>query len=97
MWLGGDLRAGTIAQVVGRVSDSDVSAILSAIVGVWEALRERRETLSDTVARYGIEAFQAQIAAVFHGRWEPGPEPEPIVALDSLLVSDSRVPMVVGA
>jgi hypothetical protein len=49
------------------------------------------------VARYGIEAFQAQIAAVFHGRWEPGPEPEPVVALDSLLVSDSRVPMVVGA
>ena len=97
VWLGGDLRAGTIAQVVGRVADSDVSAILSAIVGVWEALRERRETLSDTVARYGIEAFQAQIAAVFHGRWEPGPEPESIVVPESLLVSDSRVPMVVGA
>jgi sulfite reductase beta subunit-like hemoprotein len=97
VWLGGDLRAGTIAEVVGRVSDSDVSAILSAIIGVWEALRERRETLSDTVARYGIEAFQAQISAVFHGRWEPGPEPEPVVSLDSLLVSDARVPMVVGA
>lgn len=90
VWLGGDLRLGTIAEVVGRVSDSDVSAILNAIVGVWEALRERRETLSDTVARFGIEAFQAQIAAVFRGRWEPGPEPEVVAA------PDYRVPMVAG-
>src|SRR5207249_2036187 len=75
VWLGGDLRTSRMAQIVGRVSGSDVPAILSAVAGVWEALRERGETLSDTVARYGLEAFQAQIAAVFRGRWEPGPEP----------------------
>src|SRR5205823_2178842 len=41
---------------------------------------------------------QHQIADVgFSGRWEPGPEPESIVVPESLLVSDSRVPMVVGA
>jgi sulfite reductase (ferredoxin) len=97
VWLGGDLHAGTLAEVVGRVADSDVSAILSAIVGVWEALRERRETLSDTVARYGLEAFQAQIAAVFKGRWEQGPEPEPTLPTEPVAVSDYRVPMVVGA
>ena len=97
VWLGGDLHAGTLAEVVGRVADGDVSAILTAIVGVWEALRERRETLSDTVARYGLEAFQAQIAAVFRGRWEQGPEPEPSQPSEPVAVSDSRVPMVVGA
>jgi sulfite reductase beta subunit-like hemoprotein len=95
VWLGGDLHAGTLAEVVGRVADGDVSAILTAIVGVWEALRERRETLSDTVARYGLEAFQAQIAAVFRGRWEQGPEPG--LPSEPVAVSDSRVPMVVGA
>jgi sulfite reductase beta subunit-like hemoprotein len=97
VWLGGDLHAGTLAEVVGRVADGDVSAILSAIVGVWEALRERRETLSDTVARYGLEAFQAQITAVFKGRWEQGPEPEPGLPSEPVAVSGSRVPMVVGA
>jgi sulfite reductase beta subunit-like hemoprotein len=74
VWLGGDLRTNSLGTVVGRVSESDVYAITSAIVGVWEALRERRETLADTVFRYGLEAFQAQINAVFKGRWEPGPE-----------------------
>jgi sulfite reductase beta subunit-like hemoprotein len=75
VWLGGDLRVGAIAQVVGRVSQADVYAITGAIVGVWEALRERGETLTDTVNRFGVDAFQAQIAAVFKGRWEVGPEP----------------------
>lgn len=75
VWLGGDLRAGAIAQVVGRVAQPDVPAITGAIVGVWEALRERGETLTDTVNRFGLDAIQAQIAAVFKGRWEMGPEP----------------------
>jgi sulfite reductase beta subunit-like hemoprotein len=75
VWLGGDLRTHAIAQVVGRVAEGDVFAITGAIVGVWEALRERRETLTDTVCRFGLDAFQAQIASVFRGRWEPGPEP----------------------
>ncbi|MEX0789631.1 MAG: nitrite/sulfite reductase, partial [Actinomycetota bacterium] len=75
VWLGGDLRLATIAQVAGRVAEEDVYAITGAIVGVWEALRERGETLTDTVIRYGLNAFQAQISAIFKGRWESGPEP----------------------
>jgi sulfite reductase beta subunit-like hemoprotein len=80
VWLGGDLRSDTIGQVVGRIAEGDVPAITAAIVGVWEALRERGETLSDTVNRFGVEAFRAQIDAVFAGRWEAGPEPEEPVA-----------------
>ncbi|HEX2054271.1 MAG TPA: nitrite/sulfite reductase [Actinomycetota bacterium] len=75
VWLGGDLRLDAVAQVAGRVAQADVYAITSAIVGVWEALRERGETLADTVARYGLDSFQAQISAIFKGRWESGPEP----------------------
>lgn len=97
VWLGGDLRAGVIGEVVGRVSGTDVSAIVEAIVGVWEALRERGETMSDTVLRYGIEAFQAQIGAVFRGRWEPGPEPAGDAMMDFIPALDRRLPMVVGA
>ena len=33
VWLGGDLRMGTIGEVVGRVSYSDVPAIVGAIAG----------------------------------------------------------------
>jgi sulfite reductase beta subunit-like hemoprotein len=96
VWLGGDLRSGRLAEVVGRVAGSDVPAIVGAIAGCWEALRERGETLSDTVGRFGVEAFQAQIAAVFRGRWEPGPEP--LVTLDLILPGrDHHLPMVVGA
>ncbi|MDQ4149177.1 MAG: hypothetical protein M3164_04185, partial [Actinomycetota bacterium] len=75
VWLGGDLRAGRVAEVVGRVAEPDVFAITSTILGVWEALRERGESVTDTIRRYGLDAIQAQIAAVFKGRWEPGPEP----------------------
>lgn len=96
VWLGGDLRTGTFGQAVGRVAHSDVPAIVSAIAGIWEALRERGETLSQTVARLGIEAYQAQIEAVFRGRWEPGPEPMP-PGPGPLPLIDLRVPAVVGA
>jgi hypothetical protein len=43
-----------------------------------------------------MEAFQAQIAAVFRSRWEPGPEPETAPAPSVLTLVDDRVPMVVG-
>lgn len=92
VWLGGDLRAHAIAQVVGRVSQVDVHAITGAIVGVWEALRERGEMLTDTVNRFGLDAFQAQIAAVFKGRWEAGPEP----VADLLQDRRSLLPLAVG-
>jgi sulfite reductase beta subunit-like hemoprotein len=94
VWLGGDLRAGPIGEVVGRVSHSDVPAIVGAIAGMWEALRERGETLSQTVQRYGLEACQAQIAAVFRGRWEPGPEPAETVEPETMTVPDHWIPAV---
>jgi len=94
VWLGGDLRLGAIAQVVGRVSQADVYAITSAIVGVWEALRERGETLTDTVMRYGTGAFQAQISAIFKGRWESGPEPAE--SIPGPRHARSYLPMAVG-
>jgi sulfite reductase beta subunit-like hemoprotein len=75
VWLGGDLGVDTIGRVAGRIAASDVVAITEAVVGVWEALRERGETLAATVDRFGLDAFKAQIDAVFAGRWEPGPEP----------------------
>lgn len=76
VWLGGDLRADLLGQVVGRITEVDVPSITEAIIGVWEALRDRGETLSQTVNRVGVEGFKAQIGAVFTGLWEPGPEPE---------------------
>jgi ferredoxin-nitrite reductase/sulfite reductase (ferredoxin) len=75
VWLGGDVRRDRIGEIAGRVSAEDVPAITDAVVGVWEALRLRDEGFADTVARVGRDAFEAQISAVFRGRWEPGPEP----------------------
>lgn len=76
VWLGGDLRADLMGRVVGRITETDVPAITEAVVGVWEALRDRGETLSQTVNRIGVEGFKAQVSSVFTGLWEPGPEPE---------------------
>lgn len=92
VWLGGDLRVGVVGQVVGRVSQDDVYPITGAIVGVWEALRERGEILTDTVNRFGLDAFQAQIAAVFKGRWEAGPEP----VMDLPVDRRTMLPLAVG-
>ncbi len=76
VWLGGDLRADLFGRVVGRITEVDVPSITEAIVGVWEALRDRGETLSETANRVGVEGFKTQIGTVFTGLWEPGPEPE---------------------
>jgi sulfite reductase beta subunit-like hemoprotein len=94
VWAGADLREHRLSTVIGRVAESDVAAITEAIVGVWEALRERGEKLSDTIRRFGAEAFKAQIGAVFKGRWEPGPEPDG--ALPGLVREDAqrRLPLV---
>jgi sulfite reductase beta subunit-like hemoprotein len=75
VYLGGDLRHDVLGAVVGRVAATDVPAITEAVIGVWEALRERGETLTATIQRFGVDAFTAQINVVFAGRWEPGPEP----------------------
>ncbi|MGH2771614.1 MAG: nitrite/sulfite reductase [Actinomycetota bacterium] len=84
VWLGGDLSRGRIGQVVGRISEDDVFTITGAIIGIWEAMRDRGETLGDTVHRKGLDAFGTQIAAVFKGQWAPGPEPEETTILPSL-------------
>lgn len=101
VWLGGDLAVDAIGRVAGRIAASDVVAITEAVVGVWEALRERGETLAATVNRFGLEAFKAQIDAVFAGRWEPGPEPPwaPEGAADPLTTlfdpeADARLPLI---
>lgn len=75
VWLGGDLRSDRLGRVVGRIAERDVPAITETIVGVWEALRERGETLAATVHRVGLDAFQTQIDRAFSNRWEAGPEP----------------------
>lgn len=94
VWLGGAPAAGRVATVVGRVSQRDVAAITEAIVGLWEALRHRAETLPDTVARLGPDAFSQHIERVFRGRWEAGPEPDSgAVDLDP----DRRLPLAVAS
>ncbi|MEX2588195.1 MAG: nitrite/sulfite reductase [Actinomycetota bacterium] len=96
VWLGGDLSKGLIGRVVGRVAAADIYAITGAIVGIWEAMRERGETLTDTVHRMGLESFGTQIAAVFKGQWEPGPEPTEAPAVPSV-PSNRQLRMVMGA
>ncbi|MCU1499095.1 MAG: hypothetical protein JWM47_3048 [Acidimicrobiales bacterium] len=76
LFLGADLAAGRVAEVVGRVAAEDVPAAVDAVVGVWEAVRRSGETLSATVARIGIEGFAANLEAVMAERWATGPEPD---------------------
>lgn len=91
VWLGGDLRADRIGRVVGRIAESDVPSITESVVGVWEALRDRGETLGDTVDRIGIEAFRAQIGVIFDGLWAPGPEPDDPGRIETLGIAARRV------
>lgn len=91
VWLGGDLRADRIGRVVGRIAASDVPSITESVVGVWEALRDRGETLGDTVDRIGIEAFRAQIGVIFDGLWAPGPEPDDPGRIETLGIAARRV------
>lgn len=96
VWLGGDLRADLLGRVVGRITETDVPSITEAIIGVWEALRDRGETLSQTINRMGIEGLKTQISSVFTGLWEPGPEPEHD-GLDHLGLAARRIlPLVVA-
>lgn len=77
VYLGADVPAEQLGQVVGRVAAEDVPAAVEAVVGTWEALRGHGETLGQTVNRIGRDAFAAHIEAVMHDRWATGPEPEP--------------------
>lgn len=84
LFLGADLPAGRVGEVVGRVAADDVPIAVDAVVGLWEALRRPGETLSATVARAGLDAFAANLEAVMADRWATGPEP------------DGEVPVAVG-
>lgn len=82
VFLGADVEAGRIGEVVGRVGAEDVTAAVDAVVGLWESVREPRETLSDTVTRVGLDAVTAHLEAVMRERWASGPEvEEPAMAL----------------
>jgi sulfite reductase beta subunit-like hemoprotein len=75
IFLGADLEARRVGEVVGRVAAEDVPAAVEAITGTWESLRSGAETLGQTVNRLGADAFGAHIDAVMRDRWELGPEP----------------------
>ncbi len=96
VWLGGDVAAGRMGQVVGRVAERDVPAITEAIVGLWEALRASGESLPQTVARLGPDAFAAHVDRVFRGRWEVGLEPPTSPASPLTLEPDRLLPLAVA-
>ena len=76
VWLGADLENRRVGELVGRCAAEEVSGVVDAIVGVWEALRARGETLSSTVHRIGHAAFAAHLTAIVDGAFEPGPDAE---------------------
>ncbi len=75
VFLGADLGARRVGEVVGRVAGEDVPAAVEAVVGTWESLRHDGEGLGSTVARIGHDAFARQLEAVMAERWATGPEP----------------------
>ena len=89
VFLGADLDARRVGEVVGRVAAEDVPAAVDAICGAWESVRHGPETLGQTVQRVGHDAFAAHLEAVLRERWATGPE-EPD---DS---SRARIPLAVS-
>lgn len=77
VWLGADIPGGVLGAVAGRVAADDVPAAVDAVIGAWEAVRRRGETLSQTVARIGVDAFAAHVTAVADGRFEAGDDDAP--------------------
>jgi ferredoxin-nitrite reductase len=87
LFLGADLAAGQVGEVVGRMAAEDAPAVIDAVVGTWEAHRHGSEGLSATVRRLGLDAFAATLEAVLEDRWATGPEPaEPAVSETPVLV-----------
>lgn len=76
VFLGVDLGAGRVGELVGRCAAEDVTLAVDAIVGLWESVREPAESLGTTVWRIGLDAVSAHLEAVMHERWASGPEPE---------------------
>ncbi|HEX9529627.1 MAG TPA: nitrite/sulfite reductase, partial [Acidimicrobiales bacterium] len=77
VWLGGDLEAGRLGVLAGRVADDSVEEAVGAIVGCWEATRAVGESLPSTVARIGADAFCRHLEAVASGFQTGAGEAEP--------------------
>jgi sulfite reductase beta subunit-like hemoprotein len=90
LWLGADIAQGRIASMLGRVADTDVEAVVDAVIGVWEATRRRGETFAATVNRLGEDAFAAQIAGIADG-FNPGGDPIPDDTAEGTLAVESRM------
>ena len=82
LFLGADVGAGVVGEIVGRVAAEHVPAAVEAVVGTWEAVRHGNEQLARTVARIGHDAFAAHIAAAMADRWASVPEPDLVTAAD---------------
>jgi sulfite reductase beta subunit-like hemoprotein len=75
VFLGADLDAHQLGEVVGRVSEEHLGQAVDAIVGTWEALRHHGETIGRTARRIGLDAFANQVTASLHDDWALGAEP----------------------
>jgi len=76
VFLGADIDAGVVGEVVGRVSEHDLPAAVDALVGVWQAMRHPGEPFGATARRIGLDAVAAHLQAVLEDRWQTGAEPE---------------------
>ncbi|MEY2417810.1 MAG: ferredoxin-nitrite reductase [Actinomycetota bacterium] len=76
LFLGADIVNGVAGEAVGRVAESDVPAAVTAVVGLWEALRHPGESLAQTVRRIGIPAVGQLLEAAMDDRFATGVEPE---------------------
>ena len=76
VYLGADIGAGRMGEVVGRVASEDVPTTVEAVVGIWEAMRHEGEPLGTAVARIGHDAIARHLESVMTERWASGPEPE---------------------
>jgi sulfite reductase beta subunit-like hemoprotein len=90
VYLGADVGAGRVGEVVGRVAATDVPAAVEAVVGIWEAMRHEGEPLGAAVARIGHDAFSRHLESVMAERWASGPEPEVAGAVAAATPSDAR-------
>lgn len=82
VFLGADLAARRVGEVVGRAPAQDIPAVVDAICGIWESMRHGGETLGQTVVRVGHDAFAAHLESVLRGRWASGPEDAPDAPAD---------------
>lgn len=75
VWLGGDLGAGRIGRVVGRITEDELHSrpARSSASG-----KRCAGTVSGSATRWrvGDDAVSAYLHAVLAARWEPGPEPD---------------------